>query len=162
MRSNQIKLLIFFGLMISNLVIADDCKDKDKNCPVPKKVVCFNILCNYQKRHDEKGKYESCRSAAKFQKWVAEDGREVRDNSARPYNPRFEVECDYMTIFNNSANRYTDRLGTRIQAKKGPYPATLLPRGALHEGHGYSLSALEVEGQILRGHCYIYTGEALL
>ncbi|OFZ19478.1 MAG: hypothetical protein A2X94_09010 [Bdellovibrionales bacterium GWB1_55_8] len=135
--------------------VPEPCTGKD--CESVAKLVCFNLLCNYEESAP-KARYRKCESAARFEKWVTGDGSEIPDISEHPLNPEFEVACDDELLFNNSAYRYTDALGTRLQAQAGPYPATLLPRGALREGHRYVLSTLELNGQTLRGHCYIYTG----
>lgn len=123
----------------------------------PPTETCFNAVCSYQ-REGEDGRYEKCQAAAVFRKWVTAEGDEIADKSAFPQNPMLEVECDQRVLHNNGARRFTDALGTRIQAQAGPYPAILLPRKALREGHRYEPSALELDGQHLRGYCYIYTG----
>jgi hypothetical protein len=131
-------------------------KCREGHCPIPTKPICFNILCNYKKKNKDHHGFETCRSAAKFIKRVGEDGRETLDFSSQSDHPEFEVECDHQLIFNNSADRLTDHYGTRIQGAPGPFPATLLPRDALREGHHYVVSTLELENQVLSGYCYIY------
>jgi hypothetical protein len=127
------------------------CKDCD-----PPKEVCFNVYCNYA-REDRYG-FEKCKAVSVFKKLVAADGDEIQDVSRRPQNPQLAIECDSRVIFNNSGRRYTDYLGTRIQAETGPYPAILLPKHALEEGRRYVNSSLELDGQFLKGYCYLYTG----
>ncbi|MGZ6371569.1 MAG: hypothetical protein ACXWPM_12505, partial [Bdellovibrionota bacterium] len=122
---------------------------------------CFNIVCDYRADHDSDdrdGPFHQCRAASVFKKLVTEQGEEIRDRSSFPNNPALDVQCDGRTVFNNSARRFTDDLGTRIQAEEGPYPAILLPRGVLTDRHQYSVSQLELEGQSLSGFCYVYTG----
>lgn len=140
-----------------------DCKDPDN-------LTCFNIYCRYEEsRHDDDksdsftdshDSYEKCRAASQFKKNVGDDGSEIEDRSYPPFNPRMAVECDGSVIYNNSAHRYTDYKGTRIQAQHGPYPAILLPKGALRDDHHYVRSVLELSDQTLKGYCYIYTGPA--
>src|SRR5262249_3164778 len=114
--------------------------------------------CSY---HDDGAPKEEvkCEAGAVFTKFVTDDGEEIRDISDDHTQPRFEVACDQKTLFNGSAHRFTDWAGTRIQADTGPFPAVLLPHGALKEGHRYEASALELaDGESLRGYCFIYTG----
>jgi hypothetical protein len=143
-----------------NMTSMDKCKDGI--CPFPTKQVCFDMVCNYKSKSRDSydprdSQYKTCRAAVRFQKWVGVDGREVWDTSTTPFNPEFEVECDHQLIYHSAGTRFTDELGTRIQAETSPYPAILLPKGALREGHRYALSSLELDGQALRGHCYLYT-----
>lgn len=137
---------------------ADDNKDcKNGNCPQPTRPVCFNLVCSFQKDgHD--GPYEKCTVASTFTHLVTEDGSEVWNNSEGSFNPVFEVQCDNEVIYNGSGHRYTDYLGTRIQAIPGPYPGMDLPPGSLREVRHYSDSTLEFLDQKLTGTCYIYTG----
>jgi hypothetical protein len=83
-------------------------------------------------------------------------------------NPKLEVVCDGETIFNNSARRFTGLLGTRIQGESGPFPALILPRGALHSGANggsgphVSKALIEIDdGRRVfqeEGRCHIWTG----
>ena len=130
----------------------DACKDCDMT-----RELCFNVFCNYQKEIAE-GSYQKCKAASVFTKSVYLDGNEVRDNSESPLNPELQVECDGAVIQNGSAHRYTDSMGTRIQSLTGPYPAILLPRKALRDGHRYVASSLEFDGESMEGYCYLYTG----
>ena len=150
-----------FGLISSDPVFAGpvtDCKDgkEGKDCP-PVQEICFNLVCSYQ-REGREGTYEKCQAAARFKKWVTAGGGEIWDRSEGVNHPEFEVECDEYMIFNNSALRYTDSLGTRIQGRTGPYPAVVIPRGSLRDGHSYVPSSLEFSDQHLRGYCYVYSG----
>ena len=149
----------------------------DGNCNPPTKSICFNLVCHYnfpgegpdQGQHRE-GK--SCKVAARFEKLVTIDGGEVTDDSTHPNNPELEVSCDNKMVYNNSAHRFTDLLGTRIQGEMGPHPAITLPRGALHAGAGESsgshvaASVLELDTgrgfERARGTCFIWTGLPLL
>jgi hypothetical protein len=136
-------------------------------CRVPSKEVSFNLVCYYNDRHNPEG-YENCKAAAKFQKDVTTDGGEVADDSTFKDNPQLEVSCGHSTLFNNSARRFTDLLGSRIQGETGPHPAITLPRGALHSGSDrtsgdhVSSSTLEIDigTKLLRtqGICYIWSG----
>lgn len=139
----------------------DSCKGKD--CPPPERPprpVCFNVYCTYQgdEQQGAKKHYDRCTAAASFVHLVADDGDEVFDNSADSSNPAFEVQCDSQVLYDGPAHRYTDRLGSRIQGIPGPYPAIVLPVGALTELRHYSESSLEVDDQRLSGDCYVYTG----
>lgn len=122
------------------------------------RMTTFNVFCKY-KPTDEGGRYKKCYAGAWFWKDVSKSGREIEDNSEYPLNPVFEVECDGDTVFNENGRRFTDREGTRIQAETGPYPAIILPRGALAEGRRAVPSYLELRTQTLKGSCQIYTGE---
>jgi hypothetical protein len=121
--------------------------------------VCFNLVCTYKDSRSDG--YRECKAAAELAKVVRHDGAEVRDHSEHPFNGEFEVQCDDTFLFNNSSHRYTDHQGTRIQAVQGPYPAVLLPKGALRDGHRYVPSTLELPGVTLEGYCFVYTGPAL-
>lgn len=164
------KLAIFSSLALllgASMAFADDADSCDgPNCRVPTRTTCFNVVCYYQSEMDN---FKNCRASATFKKNVTKDGGEVADDSTFENNPRFEVQCDGKTIFNNSARRFTGMLGTRIQAEAGPLPAIFLPRGELH-GDGYrgnagdhvSMSYLELDTQNgperLQGTCHIWTG----
>lgn len=133
-------------------------KDGDDNeCPLPPREVCFNILCSYEDKESGE-KHLKCEAAAAFQKQVTYEGNEMEDNSSYPDDPEFEVVCDGQRLYRSAGRRFTDAQGTRIQAQGGPFPAILLPRGVLDDGHRYALSSMELENRKLRGHCYIYTG----
>jgi hypothetical protein len=166
-------------LMISSSALGDDkgpgqCQPGDKNCHPPREV-CFNVFCTYEREgeqpqvHDEHDSYDRCHAGSTFKKWVTDDGEEIEDNSADHDGHddkdrdviKFEVECDGQHLYNNSAHRYTDWQGTRLQALEGPYPAVVLPRGALKDTHQYAISALELWDQTLHGYCYVYTGPQL-
>ena len=130
------------------------CDPKQHYCPP--RPICLNLVCDYQGNREG---YSKCRAASSFIKLVSSDGDEIRDRSEMDVS--LEVECDGIRLFTNSANRFTDAQGTRIQAKAGPFPAVVLPRGSLSDEHRYVPSSLELEDQILRGVCYVYPGEAL-
>jgi hypothetical protein len=166
MKNAKLALFISLTMLAATAALADGPNTNDKGechqgkCdpPAPPKKVCLNVFCSYQK-DGEHGKFEKCEAAAVFEKWVTAEGNEIWDNSAEPFNPDFEVSCDDRVLFNGTAHRYTDYLGTRIQALRGPYPALLLPRGVLQEGHRYEKSALEFpDGHSMRGYCFVYTG----
>lgn len=127
------------------------------NCPDGARTVCFNVVCNYEKEGTGRG-FNRCQAAARFLKNVTASGGEIKDRSETPFNPEFEVQCDGRVLFNNAAHRYTDALGTRLQAETGPFPAVLLPQNSLRDFHSYVISALELRDQALRGFCYVYTG----
>lgn len=175
-------MLIFaFGINAG----ANDCECKPgEKCPPPKctKEECFNIICHYKSHNEKNDGYEKCQVAARFLKNVTLEGGEVEDSSEQPkdhhgngpregeppnnegphrdfFDHQFEVKCDGHLIYNDGARRFTDMLGTRIQAETGPYPAILLPRGTLHAGHHYAPSWLELGEQNMRGSCYIYNGQ---
>lgn len=148
------------------------CRGRDQDCEVKTKEVCFNLVCFYESKklsddRDDWG-FKKCKVASTFKKKVTLDGGEVEDDSYHENNPQLEVDCDGQRIFNNSARRFTDLLGTRIQGETGPFPAISLPRGALHgnfphdSGYHVSPSVLEVEGdkhkERLKGKCHIWTG----
>lgn len=136
-------------------------------CEEKTKDVCFNVVCYYHNPQNPPG-YKSCRAAAKFQKDVTLSGGEVEDDSNVKNNPELEVSCENTVLYNNSSNRFTNLLGTRFQGQTGPFPAVLLPRGALHSGSNgssgnhTSSSILEIDsthGQLkAQGSCYIWTG----
>jgi hypothetical protein len=154
--------------VFSSMALASRLASGDDKKFHPPHEVCFNVFCTYERQnvldaqggqgpHD--GQFEKCHAASTFQKFVSDEGEEINDESAdRDDNPKFEVECDGKTVYNNSAHRYTDWQGTRIQALAGPYPAVVLGRGALRDTHQYEISALELWDQTLHGYCYIYTG----
>jgi hypothetical protein len=138
------------------------------DCQPKTKPACFNLVCYYdniQSPHDE---FRHCKAAATFNAPVTIDGGEFQSDSRDGNNPQLEVTCDGNVIFNNSAHRYTDLLGSRIQGETGPHPAILLPRGELHSGaddHSgdhQSPSTLQLDGQdgpvSAQGTCYIWTG----
>ncbi|OFZ19480.1 MAG: hypothetical protein A2X94_09020 [Bdellovibrionales bacterium GWB1_55_8] len=150
-----------------------------RNCTPPTKSVCFNLVCHYDFQQHIQGEEQqngsglkSCKVAARFDKLVTIDGGEVTDDSIHPDNPELEVSCDDKLVYNNSARRFTDLLGTRIQGQMGPHPAITLPRGALHAGSGETSgrhiapSVLELDTgrgfERARGTCYIWTGAPLL
>jgi hypothetical protein len=156
------KLTLASLLLLQTLANAsEDGKDPGKPHHEP---VCFNLICKYSSKSPREGMPPSfdtpttCRAAAVFTKDVTLDGGEILDTSDPNSNPDFEVECDEHVIFNDRAHRYTDIMGTRIQALTGPYPALLLPRGALRDTRGYIHSSLDLDGRILSGYCYLYTG----
>lgn len=153
-------LILVFILVSSRSVRSDDGLGKvcegEKCQPRP---ACFNVFCTYGK--DDDGHYSKCEASAAFTHAVSGDGDEIFDNSTQSDNPTFEVQCDQTVVYNGPAHRYTDRLGTRIQGIPGPYPAVVLPVGALREMRHYSESSLEFKDQRLSGSCYIYTGPAL-
>ncbi len=136
------------------------CKGKD--C-APEHEICLNVFCSFHGKdgdHDQDG--EMCEAAAVFQKEVDPDGDEIHDSTASPHNPAFAVACEHRTIFQGPAHRYTDDMGTRLQAEAGPFPAVILPPGALHEGHREVPALLELSGERkVPGSCQIYTGEPL-
>jgi hypothetical protein len=92
---------------------------------------------------------------------VTLDGGEVTDDSEYPFNPKFEIECDDEWIQKGPSRRFTEILGTRIQAEQGPFPALVLPRGALHVGPHSSDARLEFTNQTMNGSCFIYSGQSL-
>jgi hypothetical protein len=146
---------LWVGAINVGLAAADvDCtKDKqDAKCQRPVHPVCFNVFCTYERDH------KRCQSASKFTHFVTDDGQEVWNNSSPPFNPSFEVECDGRQLYSGSAHRYTDYLGSRIQAIPGPYPAIVLPRDSLRDVRHYVESSLEFTNERLAGSCYIYTG----
>ncbi len=160
----------FFGAVLvvlgaGSFAYANPCPEG--NCEPKTKEECFNLVCHYKNKR-EHGGFERCRAAATFVKDVTLDGGEVRDDSNKRNHPSFEVVCDSTPIYNNGAYRFTDLLGTRIQAQTGPHPAITLPRGALHSGTDgtsgdhISPSILEVDTENgvdrLHGQCYIWTG----
>jgi hypothetical protein len=157
-----------------------DCRDGrgGRDCKPRTKDACFNIVCYYKGKdhHDDDvdadhGDFKSCKAAAKFVKAVTKDGGEVADDSDHRNSPELEVACDGQTLFlhNNSARRFTDLLGIRIQGLSGPHPAITLPRGALHTGPNGTAGShvapstleLNLDSKVLRqrGVCYIWTGE---
>ncbi len=139
----------------------------DGRCRPETRETCFNLVCYYSNPQNPVG-YQSCKVSAKFDKRVTIGGGEVQDDSFQRNNPEFEVECDNSVLFNNSARRFTDALGTRIQGESGPHPAITLPRGALHSGAdgtsgdhvSPSTLELDVGSSLLRtsGSCFIWTG----
>lgn len=149
---------------------------KCKECKVPKKTVCFNVYCQFEDKKDSDDDREDadslrdfheCTAAATFKKEVTVDGGEVVDDSNFENNPELNVVCRGNKIFNSSANRYTDLLGTRIQGESGPFPALLLPRGALssgadnRSGDHVTFGSLELtlkKGLVhKKGKCFIWT-----
>jgi hypothetical protein len=118
--------------------------------------VTFNIFCRYDNGPQRK---DRCYAAARFEKLVFSNGAEFEDNSDHPSNPVFEVECGGEMIFNEHGRRFMSREGTWIQALTGPYPAIVLSRQALREGHHRVTSVLELRDVSLEGTCLIYTGE---
>jgi hypothetical protein len=134
---------------------ADDKNCKNGNCHPPRPI-CFNVFCTFQR--EGTGPYEKCQVASTFVHLVNDDGSEFLDNSSDSNSPVFEVQCDNEVVYNSSAHRYTDYLGTRIQAIPGPYPAVVLPKDSLQEIRHYSDASLEFADQRLNGTCYIYTG----
>ena len=153
-------LALLISLTLPSLASGSDSGDRDC-CG---KTTCFNLYCQYKKKKKEEakeGQVQECRVAIQFMKRVSSDGREIFDYSNEKDNPKFQVQCDQQILYNNSAHRYTDELGTRIQVIGAPYPAILLPRGSLHDQRHYETSSLQLENQDLEGYCYIYTGPAL-
>ncbi len=165
------KKMIFLGVLALTLGATaaradDDCQGP--NCKPPTKDVCFNLLCNYECGDHDGNHEKSCTVSSTFVKAVTLDGGEVEDNSESPNNPTLELSCDGKVLFNNSAYRYTEGLGTRIQGQEGPTPAITLPRGELHStsvgqgGGHYSPSTLEFQSsegfEKLRGSCFIWAG----
>ncbi len=155
-------LMFAFSILFSQFAQAGDedhgCDPKQHVCPP--RPICLNLVCDYERVHGQDDGFSKCRAASRFTKLVSWDGDEIRDRSSVEETVSLEVECDGQTIFNNSANRFTDAQGTRLQAKSGPYPAVMLPRGTLSDEHRYVASALELKDQTLRGVCYVYPGEA--
>jgi hypothetical protein len=154
---------LILGIVSAPSVLADDCKDGKCPPPPPERSVCFNVFCTFQRQDagtqgESTGHYQKCQVASTFTHWVTGDGNEVWDNSTDSFNPAFEVQCDNEVIYNGSAHRYTDYLGTRLQAIPGPYPAVDLPKDSLREIRHYSDASLEFADQSLQGTCYIYTG----
>ncbi len=139
----------------------------DGRCRPETRETCFNLVCYYKNPHNPEG-YKNCKVSAKFDKRVTLGGGEVSDDSSQRNNPEFEVQCDNSIIFNNSARRFTDALGTRIQGETGPHPAITLPRGELHTGAdgtsgdhvSPSILELDIDSYQLRteGSCYIWSG----
>lgn len=121
---------------------------KGSNCFPKKREACFTAFCSFQDLNQPPG-FQNCRAAATFNKAVTVTGGEVVDDSDPSNNPQFEVVCDDSVIYNNSALRFTDLLGTRIQAEAGPYPALLLPRGALHSGANFTSGNHSSQGVLL-------------
>ncbi len=155
-------ILLTFALLASANSFADKGPEKGPVCKNPKdcegiRPVCFNVFCEYKSK-DPHSTYNACSVGTIFWKDVSDSGKEIGDNSIQGNNPDFEVECDKSRIFNSSGHRYTDFMGTRIQAQIGPWPAITLPHGALADGHRYVLSDLELGAEKYRGFCYIYTG----
>lgn len=149
-----ILVLLCAGTAASHASPPGFCKD-DKDCHRTRPV-CFNLFCSFQRQ--EEGKFERCEVASTFTQLVTEEGWEVRENSEEPFNPTFEVKCDHEVVFNGKGHRYTDHLGTRIQAIPGPFPAIVMPRNALREERHYSEASLEFDRERLDGFCYVYTG----
>ncbi|MDR3607190.1 MAG: hypothetical protein P4M08_07410 [Oligoflexia bacterium] len=165
-------LALSFGSIAAK---ADDHPCPGPDCRPPTKDVCFNLMCIYNSEdhiadHDDK----SCTVASTFVKEVTLDGGEVIDDSDRDDSDRdnvttLEVSCGGKVLFDNSAYRHTDLLGTRIQGQEGPTPAITLPRGELHtvesgQGGGhYSWSTLEFQTEErfkhLDGSCFIWAGK---
>ena len=167
MKQQTLAALILLLILPLALPAAADDHDKgeckDHSCeppqpPRPPRPICLNVFCNYREDGAPNDSVK-CEAGAVFEKLVTDDGEEIHDNSENLSNPRFEVACDKKTLFNGSAHRFTDAAGTRIQAEIGPYPAVVLPRHALREGHRYEASVLELAGgATLHGYCFIYTG----
>jgi hypothetical protein len=134
---------------------AAECPGKD--CPPPKpREVCFNVYCQFKKSDSSEQK---CHAASRFIKAVNDDGSEIEDTATPDSFPVLEIECDERVIYNNGGHRFTDFTGTRIQSEAGPYPALVLPKGALREPHHMSTARLELEEETYRGECYIYMGQ---
>lgn len=115
----------------------------------------FNVFCRFPEKKDSR---PTCTAAARFKKLVDHDGREILDYSESSNNPRFQVECDGVALYNDGSRRFTDYKGTRIQAESGPYPAILLPEESLAYGRRRVSSRLELLDRTLEGDCYIYIG----
>jgi hypothetical protein len=165
-------LILGAGVARADISMGDRDRDDDRDCPgrecrPPTKTTCFNLVCYFDDEKNPHG-FKSCKAAAKFNKRVTVDGGEVQDDSNLGDNPQFEVTCDNKILFNNSARRFTDLLGTRIQGETGPHPSISIPRGELHSGSDgrsgdhISPAVLELDtgNQLLRtrGQCYIWTG----
>lgn len=121
-----------------------------------KRSIVFNVFCRFYKEH-ARGNKPICYAGARFNKAVGAHGGEVFDDSAYPESPQFEVECEGSTIHNSAGQRYTDRVGTRIQAETGPYPAIVLPSGALRDRRQRVDSELELRDATYSGDCFLYT-----
>lgn len=141
-----------FTLFFINPSFADDIS-KNKNDT--DKLRCFTIYCLYHKKADDRFGHSKCRAISTFKKWVGKGGQELEDDSSPPMNPSLDIECDGKVIYGDSSVRFTNRMGTRIQAAPGPFPALLLPRDSLHDGHFYNFSFLQLESQTLSGQCFI-------
>lgn len=153
-QSIYVAIISFFTCI--SLSSADDKNCKDGNCHPSVRPVCFNVFCTFER--DGASQYDKCQAASTFTHLVYDDGSEFYDNSSEVNNPTFEIQCDGNVLYNSSAHRYTDYLGTRIQAIPGPYPAIVLPQGALKEIRHYSEASLEFADQQIKGSCYLYTG----
>lgn len=176
----DMRKVTLMGLMTIALAAGSARADGGGNCPdghdctPPTRPVCFNLVCYYHDKDAKNGEYKECKAASTFIKNVTEDGGEVADVSEHPFNPTLEVTCDNnpSPVYNNSAYRSTDLLGTKIQGQTGPNPSISLPRGELHTGSDNNLGgnhespselAIDVgtahDGQQrLRGECQIWTG----
>ena len=157
-----LKLAAASLILLQSLAHASD--DSHDHQKPDRQSVCFNLVCKYAAKPPQEGDSSAdrspstCRAAAVFTKDIAIDGSELFDVSDGDSNPDFEVECDDHVLFNDRAHRYTDSMGTRIQALTGPYPAMLLPRGTLRDTRGYITSNLDLDGRVYSGYCYLYTG----
>jgi hypothetical protein len=169
-------LAIFAVALAAGAARADDGGGDDCDgihCRPRTRDVCFNVVCHYDldrdlgDRGDGHDEGRHCKVAAEFVAPVTIGGGEVTSDSDERSAPRFEVTCDGKPVYNDSAHRYTDLLGTRIQGETGPHPAITLERGALHTGpdhdSGYHQSPstliLEDEGvKVGHGTCDIWTG----
>ena len=168
MRKHVALLAGLFALTsgLGNAFADDEHHPPCRDCQDPTRETCFNLVCHYE--FEGEGTPRHCTASTIFNKAVTRDGGEVQDDSNLSNNPRLEVSCDDKVVFANSARRYTDLLGTRIQGQTGPTPAILLPRGTLHSGSEgsngghYSRSILEIDtGQHFlrgKGKCFIWTG----
>src|SRR4051812_5573394 len=115
---------VISALAAASALAGDNDNDKyckDKNCHPPREV-CFNVFCTYDEdrvkiEDNHHPRFDRCHAGSTFMKWVTDDGDEIKDISLdRNDLAKFQVECDGKTIYNNSAHRYTDWQGTRIQA----------------------------------------------
>src|SRR5690242_19757913 len=125
MRTLMLGMLIYaFG---ANLALANDAEDNchGPHCKPKTREVCFNVVCSFIDK-DQPAGYENCRVASTFNKRGRLGGGEVEDDSVQATNPQLQVKCEGGTIFNNSARRFTDLLGTRIQGETGAFPALIL------------------------------------
>ena len=136
--------------------MGDKEKEKEKEYRHPKPY-CFDLYCVYHKKAKDSDGFEKCKVGATFKKSVAENGYELDDEASRAIDAKFQVECDGKVTFNNGATVYSSFYGSRIQALPGPFPSLTLPNAALHEGHFFSVSFLQLENQTLPGQCFIST-----
>ena len=154
--------------------------EEGKDCKPETRDVCFNLVCFYHGKDVKDHGFKECKAASTFVKKVTVDGGEVADDGDRDRdddkrrNPTLEITCDDdpRPVYNNSAYRSTDLLGTVIQGQSGPNPSITLPRGELHTGSDNNLggnhqspSELTIEfgtahddHEHMKGECTIWTG----